>query len=347
MQQPVKQALKDGLKTVDPKGTATWSSSTVPSTNSYKPGGTGIVNFNHISGRVKERGSDPLGRWTYVVYDGRGTTELLLISIYQCCKTTGADTGLTAHTQQKLMLSQLNRSNLDPCHNFHKDLSNFIRRQTSLAGISRTPLILGDWNETCTRTSTSQKLCDEFGLVDLWLHLHPHAEPFSTYTRGSRRLDFALAPLSLATKAIQMVYEPFHYRFFTDHRGFYIDFDTTLLFGSDTPQVYQPRQRGFSSNDSKAVTTYLTAFDAHLQHNNIYERLSSLNKSGQPDHQLIETIDREITRACQHAENHCRKRRMTYWSVELHRAKLKLSVWCQIRSRLRRHLPIDTIICRA
>ena len=110
---------------------------------------------------------------------------------------------------------------------------------------------------------TSQKLCDEFGLVDLWLHLHPTEAPFSTYARGSRRLDFALAPLSLATKAIHMVYKPFHYRFFTDYRRFYIDFDTALLFGSDTPQVFNPQQRGFSSKDSKAVTTYLTSFDAH------------------------------------------------------------------------------------
>ena len=38
---------------------------------------------------------------------------------------------------------------------------------------------------------------------------------------------------------------------------------------------------------------------------------------------------------------------MTYWSVELHRAKLKLSVWCQIWSCLCRQLPIDTILRQA
>ena len=63
-----------------------------------------------------------------------------------------------------------------------------------------------------------------------------------------------------------------------------------------------------------------------------------------PDHHLIETIDRGITGACQHAENTCCKRRLTYWTVDLHHAKLKLSVWCQIRSHLCRNLPITTIV---
>ena len=39
MQRPVKQALKDGLASNDTKGTATWSSSNIPSTNSFKLGG--------------------------------------------------------------------------------------------------------------------------------------------------------------------------------------------------------------------------------------------------------------------------------------------------------------------
>ena len=184
----------------------------------------------------------------------------------------------------------------------------------------------------------------KFGLLDIWLHLHPNQATFSTYTRGSRRLDFALAPLSLANKAINIVYEPFHYRFFTDHRGFYIDFDTTLLFGANQNPVSNPQQRCFSSKDSKVVTTYLTTFDAHLTHNYVYNRLSSLLKSDSHHHNLIQIIEREITRAYQHAENTCRQCKLIYWTVDLHQAKLKLSVLCQIRSRLCQKLPIATIV---
>ena len=140
----------------------------------------------------------------------------------------------------------MNYSNLDPCHNFHKDFSKCVKQQTELEDINRTRLILGDWNETCQGTSTSQKRCDEFGLVDIWLHFHPNHATITTYTRGPR-LYFAPAPLSLTkNKAINIVYKPFHYRFFTDHRGFYIDFDTTLLFGTTPTLVYNPQQRSFS-----------------------------------------------------------------------------------------------------
>ena len=92
------------------------------------------------------------------------------------------------------------------------------------------------------------------------------------------------------------------------------------------------------------MTTYLTAFDAHLKHNDVYDGLSSLLKSNSHDHHLIEIINWEITRACQHAENTYRQGKLTYWTVDLYRAKLKLSVWCQIRSRLCQNLPIATIV---
>ena len=65
--------------------------------------------------------------------------------------------------------------------------------------------------------------------------------------------------------------------------------------------------------------------DAHT----VFRRFNELTLTGLPDHTLIEAIDREITRACQHAENKCRRRRSGYWTQELHQLKLHRSVWCQ------------------
>ena len=108
--------------------------------------------------------------------------------------------------------------------------------------------------------------------------------------------------------------------------------------------MFNSQQQGFASKDSKAVTTYLTAFDAHLHHNYVYQPLSPLPKSDCPDHHLIETINCKIIWACQHPENTCRKHRLTYWTVYFHRTKLKLSVWCQIQLRLCCNLTITTIV---
>jgi hypothetical protein len=61
-----------------------------------------------------------------------------------------------------------------------------------------TPILLGDWNEECKGTSTSQNFCDEFGLVNIFKQVHPNQKQFKIYMRGSRTIDFALAPPELA-----------------------------------------------------------------------------------------------------------------------------------------------------
>ena len=101
--------------------------------------------------------------------------------------------------------------------------------------------------------------------------------------------------------------------------------------------------RGFTSEDQKPVTTYLSEFKDHLEPNNL-QRFNDLIQTGAPNHELIETIDREITQASVHAENKCRKCKPAYWTQELHQLKLHHSVWCQLRSRLHQHLPV-THIC--
>jgi hypothetical protein len=53
---------------------------------------------------------------------------------------------------------------------------------------------VGDWNEECKGTPTSQKLCDEFGLVNIFKQVYPNQKQFKTYMRGSRTINFALAP---------------------------------------------------------------------------------------------------------------------------------------------------------
>jgi hypothetical protein len=91
-----------------------------------------------------------------------------------------------------------------------------------------------------------------------------------------------------------------------------------VLFGNRQPAPYDPEGRSFTSKDPKAVTKYLTAVHKHLQANNVLDRISKLIKSDDPNHEEAEKLDREITRACQHGSNQCKKRRMDYWSIEIH-----------------------------
>ena len=117
----------------------------------------------------------------YQLLDGKGNTDILIISIYQCCKKPTNEIGMTAFHQQQLMLSELDRKDLDPCRNFLRDLKGFLRKKLNDKVTIVKPIILGDWNEECTWTSNSQQLCDEFGLIDVWASIHPGAEQVKTY----------------------------------------------------------------------------------------------------------------------------------------------------------------------
>jgi hypothetical protein len=92
----------------------------------------------------------------------------------------------------------------------------------------------------------------------------------------------------------------------------------------------------------------LKAVDKHLQANNIYNRVIDLMKDKEPNHNKAELIDKEITRACEHGSNKCKKRLMDYWSIDLlHVPKQELSVMCQYKYRRKNGLLLTTLITRA
>ena len=54
------------------------------------------------------------------------------------------------------------------------------------------PMLIGDWNEECIGKSNSKKLCDEFGLVNIFKRKFPNHEKFKTYQEGSICIDYGL-----------------------------------------------------------------------------------------------------------------------------------------------------------
>jgi hypothetical protein len=63
--------------------------------------------------------------------------------------------------------------------------------------------------------------------------------------RGTRTIDFALAPPDIADRVTNFVYEPFLYRLKGDHRAFYFDIGEKHLFGNKKDSPYDPEGRTF------------------------------------------------------------------------------------------------------
>ena len=78
----VRQGLNDQIRKLESTSRSCWSSSLIQNETNYKLGGTGIVSLGNSAGCVNSSGSDPLGCWTYQILDGKGTTNILIISVY-------------------------------------------------------------------------------------------------------------------------------------------------------------------------------------------------------------------------------------------------------------------------
>jgi len=110
------------------KARTVWGNSYLPMDSDWKPGGTRIVSFGSVSGRIKKSGVDLMGRWTYQLFQRGDNVHSVIFSIYHCCKTpTNKKVKKTAHYQQELMLSDLNRSGT-PRQFFKKDLISEIHQ---------------------------------------------------------------------------------------------------------------------------------------------------------------------------------------------------------------------------
>jgi hypothetical protein len=100
----VRQLLQDAARQTFPQQLLHSSTSSIPADKFYKPGGTMLLAQGDIVGRVKERGSDSLGRWTWLKLIGRNNRLITVISAHQVCVRPTYSTGTTAYHQQESLL---------------------------------------------------------------------------------------------------------------------------------------------------------------------------------------------------------------------------------------------------
>jgi hypothetical protein len=167
---------------------------------------------------------------------------------------------MTAYHLQEMLLREIHRTDTEPRRNFYQGLEELIGVFVDQEG-TKVPLFLGDWNEECKETSASQKLYNDFGLVNIFDRLYQNQEQFKTYMRGGRTIDFTLAPPDIADRVTNFVYQPFRLK--GDHRAFYFDIREKHLFGNEKESPYEPEGRTFASKDKKAIAKYLKAVDKH------------------------------------------------------------------------------------
>jgi hypothetical protein len=236
-----------------------------------------MVSAGDVTGRIKHQEEDKWGRWVSQTLQGKGGKFVSVISAYQVVGSVIALGSITAASQQQSLLLDAQDSTLNPRTAFRRDLSVYIRQCIEKG---HKLLLLGDFNEPFgTDPDGMMKLATEFQLIDLMASRHSSPPP-ATYARGRTRLDYALGTPHVANALKRAGYEAFNERFHTDHRAYFLDFDTRLLLGSETQHMGSPAARILQTSNVAQVTQYIkTKYDLLKEHN-VFERMERLTHPG-------------------------------------------------------------------
>jgi hypothetical protein len=189
-------------------------------------------------------------------YQGKNNIKITMFSVYQVVDSWSALQGpSTAASQQQALLLESNDSIVDPRHAFCRNLKTTITQDQSKGDDK---IIIGDFNEVLgSDPGGVTQLAAECQLVDIMSVLHPNQTPPARYTRGQKRLDYVLATSRVTEAARFGGYEEFQNQVHTDHRAYYIDFDTQALFSTPLQALARYAARGLHSNNIAQCTKFL------------------------------------------------------------------------------------------
>jgi endonuclease/exonuclease/phosphatase family metal-dependent hydrolase len=81
------------------------------------------------------------------------------------------------------------------------------------------------------------KVVTDCNLVDVYAEKHGEVP---AYSRGTKRLDYILMTPIVASHVARCGADPFNHRFFSDHRGIYVDLELEGLFNQNLPPLARP-----------------------------------------------------------------------------------------------------------
>ena len=113
---------------------------------------------------------------------------------------------------------------------------------------------------------------------------------------------------------------PFNIRFHSDHRAYYLDFDTAKLFGTETQALGTNEPRVLISHNVKQNTAYIKLKYDFLVKHNAFHRGDRLAHSGNR-HQFAERLDKDVVAASLAAESQLKRHAKPSWSIKLTRAR--------------------------
>jgi hypothetical protein len=224
-----------------------------------------------------------MGRWCATSYRGVSTRIITVISAYQVCNTPPdrdlrrqrtTSRSMSAVTQQQAMINSS-----DPSSSMHLRTQFRLNLLAFIQALQREEhdiISMGDFNEPYgTDPSGIVHIAASCSLADV-LNRRIGSSNVATYSGGRSRIDYVLMSPHAAAAVRHCGYEPPDFRFKGDHRGFFLDFDTSRLFGNITPTLASLASRNIVSNDRQNCARYVQAKYDYLKDHRWFQRMASL-----------------------------------------------------------------------
>ena len=295
------------------------STTSIRSKTEWKPGSTALLSMRDITSRFHSYHSNKLGRWTSTTFNGLDGHTITIVSAYQPCKNKKIGSFSVASQQETIRHTEALEQGTERQSARKLFIADLLTYLTKIQANDGSILLVGDFNEAIgSNTSGMAKISRVCKLGDAFLYQHGINDRPATWHEDSKRIDYALASPSIMHAITACGYDPFGYRIDSDHRGFFMDFNTEKLFRNGTFPMAPLSKRDFTASDPKNVVNYIIAKGSELSdHHNLAARITALNSLTEPNDDLAKQLDRDMVRASNHAAKTCRKQHQEPWSPAL------------------------------
>ena len=265
---------------------------------------------------------DDLGRWCQITLTNTKRNQLTIYNVYNTIKSTLTKAGpSTIWIQQRKLLQLAGKIQPNLRRQFIADLSAQLEKDYQNKNQS---FILGDLNEVLGEdTNFMSSLCIEYKLHDAFNQMHPNIPEFTTYIRGTKRLDYMLISNSL--RPAEVGYNHFYEIYNSDHRAMYLDLPKINDYIMNRPIVTgTSREIGSKSKD---IVKFVEIIYEHLHQNKIFHKFELLQLEvleAEKPWRIANVIDNQLRLAINKAKKECFKYQRPPWSEILHHALLKL-----------------------
>ena len=300
----------------------------------FQYGGTAVMAFNLAAHRVKSTGFDEtgLGRWSWILFEGKHNFHTRVISAYVPCKSS-VDRLQTVYNQHKRYFNSLGISEC-PRKLMHQQLIQQIKKWQEKG---ENVVLLIDTNENLARMGQLQtQLLYECQLVDPIRSTYQQKNTIlpPTSLTGSNPIDsiFVSPQLRNIIRGGWIQVE----KSIGDHRALFIDIPIETILGEDPFIIHRNTARRLICDQPKIVDRYNKLLNRQLCKQHTFRQFQTFERiyqSGQMNNKsyisMLNKIDNSITNSIIYAEKRCRKLKAgsVPYSPDLSKIGKVINVW--------------------